>query len=81
MESSGIYTIPGGDKRTHPKSAVMTCALSGYARCLPFNIAMIIVLLSPKGYVVSCRFHGPLMSVCLFICLSCRSEITMKGGV
>ena len=27
-----------------------------------------IEVLSPKGYVVSCRFHGPLMSVCMFVC-------------
>ena len=33
-----------------------------------------------KGYVVSCRFHGPLI-VFLSVCLSCRSELTMKGGV
>ena len=26
--------------------------------------------LSPKGYVVSCRFHGPLMSVWMSVMLS-----------
>ena len=39
------------------------------------------VYLSPKGYVVSCRFHARLLAT-LFVCnFVSRSEITLKGGV
>ena len=36
------------------------------------------VHLSPKGYVVCCRFHGALMSVCLFVM---SSVVHHEGGV